>query len=83
VYRDGLPDDATFTEELLGPRVMRGLCKYGGYAIMAAGGVAIFIGIDHKMRLKDNRPVSLVLSPVYIEQPDRYGYPGINFTFRF
>ncbi len=87
-YKNGLPEDATFGEEILGSRVMKGIYKILGYGLIGGGVIACNIGISRshnikKVMIEHNKyNNSISFRPVFINNNGPL-CTGLTISYRF
>jgi hypothetical protein len=89
-YRNGLPEDATFWEQLLGSQFMKGFYKGTGVGLAGVGVITALVGLsrtgnlkrvlDEKLKMEGN----LAIKPIMFS-PEGTGrlYPGMSLKIRF
>jgi hypothetical protein len=88
-YRDGLPEETTATEDLLGARTIRFLYKAGGAALTGAGVIAVFLGsyrsgdIKSEIRKRGKTVPKMIFTPTMISSENGSLYPGIGVNVTF
>lgn len=88
-YKNGLPDDATLAENLLGSRFMKALLNIAGLGLIGGGVIAGEIGLRRsgifKEELNERKltGTSLNLRPVVLNDNNGFLYPGLSFSIQF
>jgi hypothetical protein len=89
-YKNGLPEDATFWEQLFGSEFMKGFYKGAGIGLAGAGVITAIVGLsrtgnikrvlDEKLKMEGG----LAIKPVMFS-PAGTGklYPGVSLKIRF
>lgn len=89
-YKNGIPEDATIFEQIMGAQGMKILTGISGIALVGGGIITTIVGLDRTSKIKQvmnnyNIPYATIsINPVlFTNRINRDLYPGINLTVRF
>lgn len=89
-YKNGIPDDATIFEQIMGAQGMKILTGISGIALVGGGIITTIVGLNRTSKIKQvmnnfNIPYATIsLNPVLLTNSiNRDLYPGISVAVRF
>jgi hypothetical protein len=89
-YKNGIPDDATFFEQIMGAQGMKVITGISGIALLGGGIITTIVGLDRTSKIKkvmnnfDIPYATITLNPVVLtNRINRDLYPGIGVVVRF